>query len=365
MYGNYAGGRSGSAHTGARARARTRTRTRCVAGGTAVGAVLLLAGCFSSSDGGSGGGGEKSGDAAGQRPRSVAPYWVNPQGNAARQAAEYREADKADEAALIDKIAKQPVAEWVGTEDPQGQTEKLTSAAAKADRDALLVLYNIPHRDCGQYSKGGAADAGAYRDWLDKVVKGIGDRAATVIVEPDAIPHLLAEGCTPQEFHDERYALLNEAVTKLKGLSKTKVYLDAGNPDWVRDPGGLVEPLRRAGIDKADGFALNVSNYQTTASNVAYGKKVSPMIGNKPFVVDTSRNGNGPVEGAAADEEAWCNPEGRALGKAPTTKTGEPLVDAYLWIKRPGESDGECKGGPKAGEWWPEYALDLARNTKG
>ncbi|MGW5026607.1 glycoside hydrolase family 6 protein, partial [Streptomyces albidoflavus] len=49
----------------------------------------------------------------------------------------------------------------------------------------------------------------------------------------------------------------------------------------------------------------------------------------------------------------------------PTTRTGDPLLDAYLWIKRPGESDGSCRGGPSAGTWWPEYALGLARNTKG
>lgn len=334
-------------------------RLRGAAGAAAVGA-MLLAGCSGSSDDG---GGDNAGGKE-QRPRAVAPFWVDPQSKAAQEAAAFRKDGKDEQAAQIDKIARQPVAEWVGTEDPEGETRKLTSTAAEADRGALLVLYNLPHRDCGQYSKGGAADGDAYRQWLDKVVRGIGDREATVIVEPDAIPHLLAEGCTPEQFHEERYALLNEAVTKLKELKKTTVYLDAGNPDWVRDPGGLVEPLNRAGIGKADGFSLNVSNYQTTASNREYGKKVSPMVGNKPFVIDTSRNGNGPVEGAGADEEAWCNPAGRALGEAPTVRTGDKTVDAYLWIKRPGESDGECKGGPKAGQWWPKYALSLAQNAK-
>jgi endoglucanase len=32
-----------------------------------------------------------------------------------------------------------------------------------------------------------------------------------------------------------------------------------------------------------------------------------------------------------------------------------------LWIKRPGESDGTCNGGPSSGKWWPEYALGLAQ----
>ncbi|WP_055485293.1 glycoside hydrolase family 6 protein [Streptomyces sp. WMMB 322] len=327
---------------------------------------MLLSGCSSGSGSGAGTGDDGNAEGSGgvaQRPRSVTPYWVDPDGNAARQAESYRKDGKKRQASLMRRIAAQPVAEWIGTDDPQGQARKVTTAAEKADREALLVLYNLPHRDCGQYSKGGAADAAAYRAWLAEVMKGIGKRPATVIVEPDAVPHVLTKGCTPAKYVDERYQLLNEAVGKLQGLPDVRVYLDAGNPDWVRDPGALVEPMKRAGIGAADGFSLNVSNYQTTASNTAYGKKFSPMVGNKPFVIDTSRNGNGPVEGAGADEEAWCNPKGRALGEAPTTKTGDRIVDGYLWIKRPGESDGECKGGPKAGRWWPRYALDLARNA--
>ena len=109
-----------------------------------------------------------------------------------------------------------------------------------------------------------------------------------------------------------------------------------------------------------DGFAVNVSNFYTTEDSIEYGRQLSAKIGDKPFVIDTSRNGNGPWNEGDEDER-WCNPPGRALGESPTTKTADPLVDAYLWVKRPGESDGECKGGPKAGEWWPEYALDLAR----
>ncbi|MGI5468924.1 glycoside hydrolase family 6 protein [Streptomyces sp. CA-132043] len=326
----------------------------------ALAALLLaaagLAGCSSSDEP------EEGAGPPGQRPRATVPYWVNPDGKAARQAAAYRKNGKQDDARLINRIAAQPVAEWIGIDDPQGEARGFTEAAAKADRDALLVLYNIPHRDCGSYSKGGAADGNAYRAWLDGVVKGIGDRATTVILEPDALPHI-EDKCTPEEFHEERYALLTEAVGKLKALPHTKVYLDAGNPHWIKDPGRMVEPLKRAGIEKADGFALNISNYQTTAENEKYGRQLSAMVGGKHFVIDTSRNGNGPAPGGD-DAENWCNPPGRALGEPPTTKTDDGLVDAYLWIKRPGESDGTCKGGPQAGAWWPTYALALARNSQ-
>ena len=93
-----------------------------------------------------------------------------------------------------------------------------------------------------------------------------------------------------------------------------------------------------------------------------YGTDLIARLGLEThFVIDSSRNGNGP----AAGPDNWCNPPDRALGQAPTPDTDDPTLDAYLWVKRPGESDGPCNGGPPAGTWWPEYALDLARRAAG
>ncbi|MBY8340363.1 glycoside hydrolase family 6 protein [Streptomyces spinosirectus] len=322
-----------------------------------LGVALLVAGCSSGGDGD----GDKNGDAGAkitQQPKESDPFWVNPDGSAARQVAAYEKSGKDGDAEQIRKIAEQPTGEWIGPENPEAEAKGFTEAADKAGRTALLVLYNIPHRDCGQYSQGGAADGDAYRGWIDGVAAGIGDRAATVILEPDAILHLV-DGCTPDEFHEERYDLLKGAVTKLKSLKNTKVYLDAGNAGWGR-PDQIYQPLQWVGIAQADGFAVNVSNFYSTKDSVAYGKELSAKVGGKHFVIDTSRNGNGPYKGGDEDER-WCNPPGRALGDTPTTRTADPLVDAYLWVKRPGESDGTCKGGPKAGAWWASYALKLAK----
>ncbi len=283
-----------------------------------LGAALLVAGCSS-------GDGDEPDDNSGagitQQPKGTDPFWVNPDGNAAAQVADYEKGGKKDDAEQIRKIAQQPTGEWIGPENPEDEARGYTEAADKAGRTALLVLYNIPHRDCGQYSQGGAADGNAYRDWIDGVAKGIEDRAATVILEPDALLHLV-DGCTPDEFHEERYDLLKGAIGKLKSLKNTKVYVDAGNAGWGH-PDQIFEPLKWAGIDQADGFSVNVSNFYTTKDSIAYGKQLSGKVGGKPFVIDTSRNGNGPYTEGDPNER-WCNPPGRALGETPTTKTSDP-----------------------------------------
>jgi endoglucanase len=112
--------------------------------------------------------------------------------------------------------------------------------------------------------------------------------------------------------------------------------------------------LNSANIAGAAGFAINVSNFKTDADNQVYGDAVSAKTGNKHYVVDTSRNGNGPGD-------TWCNPAGRALGQKPTLGSGN--LDAYIWVKYPGQSDGTCNGGPSAGTWWPDYALGLAQRA--
>ncbi len=291
-----------------------------------------------------------------------APFWADPDSPAARQESQWRQEGRAAEAALLDRIARQPVAKWISGGDPQEAARDYTRQAEAAGRTPVLVAYDIPHRDCGRYSGGGAADATAYRTWVDRLATGIGAGRAIVVLEPDAVAHM-ADGCTPDRFQDERYALLTYAVTRLKAQPHTTVYLDAGNSGWITDPSRMADPLRRAGVARADGFALNTSNFQTLRASTAYGLQLSELLGGKHFVIDTGRNGNGPLAGHDP-HEAWCNPPGRALGVPPTTRTGAKVLDAYLWIKPPGESDGPCKGGPPAGQWWPEYALELARNAR-
>jgi endoglucanase len=273
--------------------------------------------------------------------------YVDPNSFAAKQAAAWRATRPAD-AAQIDKIATAPQAQWFGDWNPdvaQAVNQHVT-AAAKQGRWTLLVAYNIPQRDCGGHSAGGTAE---YQAWIREFARGIGDRPAAVILEPDALAGL---DCLSATGRTTRLNLLKDAITVLRGKA---VYLDAGHSSW-HPATTMASRLRQAGVDQATGFSLNVSNFQFTANEVAYGRAVAAQVG-KHFVVDTSRNGLGP------HGEAWCNPPGRALGPRPTTATGNASTDAFLWIKEPGISDGPCNGGPGAGQWWADYALGLARRS--
>ncbi len=291
----------------------------------------------------------------------ASPYWVDPQSKAARQVAAWEAAGRHSDAHVLRRIAERPAALWAPGGDPGPEIRRAAAGARATGRTLVLAAHNLPYRDCGRHPAGGAKSAAAYRNWIGAFADGIGNTRALVILEPDAVPHIV-DGCTRPQHHAERYRLLSDAVGRLKRNPGTQVYLDAGHPAWITDPADLVEPLLRAGLARADGFALNVSDFQPDAATRAYGARISKAADNKHFVVDTSRNGEGPLPGDR--DRARCNPPGRALGTPPTDRTDDPLVDAYLWIKRPGESDGPCRGGPRAGEWWPDYALGLARRAR-
>jgi endoglucanase len=293
----------------------------------------------------------------GENPFKGAHLYSNPYGQAATQAQAWEGSRPAD-AKLIAKIAKQPAGWWMGewSGEIEPAVHNLGNATNASGMVPVIVVYNIPNRDCGQYSKGGSTSSDAYKKWIHDFASGAGSFRMIVVLEPDALG-LLTKCLSPAD-QKARLALIHDAVKTLEATPGVSVYLDAGHAKWIAAD-DMAKRLKGAGIDDADGFALNTSNYIATDENVKYGKAISAALGGKHFIVDTGRNGNG-----ATPDLAWCNPKGRALGSAPTTDTGDPVVDAYFWTKPPGESDGECNGGPKAGEFWPEEALELVKNAK-
>ncbi|WP_121745876.1 glycoside hydrolase family 6 protein [Streptomyces sp. E2N166] len=257
------------------------------------------------------------------------------------------------------RIADHPAAVWFADYTPATITSRVravTSGGAEAGRVPVVVPYVIPDRDCGGHSQGGAPDLDAYDDWIDRFAAGLGSGHVIVVLEPDSVAQ--AE-CMSAGERGDRFASLARAGRVLKDANpNARVYFDAGHSGW-HAPAKQAGWLKQAGAASAassDGIFSNVSNFHATADEVAYDRAVLDALGGPASlgaVIDTSRNGNGaPLDGE------WCDPDGRKLGRAPTLSTGMGRVDAYLWVKLPGESDG-CKGKP--GTFTPSYAYDLAR----
>jgi endoglucanase len=397
----------------------------------------------------------QTGDGRGLDPNTQF-YVPKPNHGAIEQIANLTSSGHKADANLIKKMIETPQAVWFTKGTPKTVLQDVRNTvqrAADKGQVPVLVAYNIPFRDCAQFSAGGATSVQEYKRWIDAFAAGIGSGNAVVILEPDSlgiipwynpfanrdtwVTNPNYEWCQPAEANPataaaDRFAMLNYAVDKLKENPGTSVYLDGTHSAWL-GAGDAADRLIQAGVADADGFFLNVSNYRLNSHLEKYGTWTSKCIAFasnpaswgvghsewcasqyfpanpndfstwtltdqwytdnvesqtwwyspsllKHFVIDTSRNGVGPWQPPAyPDPQDWCNPPDRGLGLRPTADTGNPLIDAYLWVKIPGESDGECTRGlgpagttvdpewgridPPAGEWFPEMALDLVHNA--
>lgn len=278
-------------------------------------------------------------------PHSNPKEWVNANSGDDR-------AQRIDEA-----IASQPMARWFGdwNTDIQADVSSYVGDAAAADKLPVLVAYNIPGRDCSGHSSGGAGSPAAYRDWISGFADAIDDRPALVVLEPDSLPQL---GCLP---NDEERRIRLEMIRYASeqfgaNTPNTWVYLDAGTSAWI-PADEMADRPRSAGLANVHGFSINVSNYYPTADSVGFGNDVNAGLGtDKPFVVDTSRNGNG-------SNGEWCNPAGRRLGQSAAVDVDG--AEMALWVKVPGDSDGECGSAPDvpAGQFDPDLAIRLIEGS--
>jgi endoglucanase len=214
-------------------------------------------------------------------------------------------------------LATTPHAAWFTTgtpEEARKSVQKTMREAEKQRRVPVLVAYNLPFRDCAQYSGGGATDTSAYQAWIDGFARGIGNGKAIVILEPDGlgiIPYNARidgpeEWCKPTVTDSagqvvpapgaspaERYAQLNFAVDRIVARApKAAVYLDASNSGWL-GVGEAAYRLTKAGVLRAHGFFLNVSNYQRTSENVQFGTWVSMALAAPSGAPAWAFDGNG------------------------------------------------------------------------
>src|SRR5687768_5231941 len=221
-------------------------------------------------------------------------FYVDPSSSSAKWVA----ANSGDSRAGVirDRIASVPQARWYTTTNTSSVRAEISSfvgAAASAGKIPILVVYNIPNRDCGGPSGGGAPSHAAYRAWVDEVAAGLAGRPATIVLEPDVLP--LMSTCQNTDQQNQTKASMAYAGKKLKsGSAGAKVYFDIGHSAWLA-PAEAANRLRGADIsNSADGISTNVSNYRSTSDEVNFAKNVLNAVGDGRLkaVVDTSRNGN-------------------------------------------------------------------------
>ncbi|MBB4960394.1 glycoside hydrolase family 6 protein [Micromonospora polyrhachis] len=194
------------------------------------------------------------------------------------------------------------------------------------------------------------------------------------------------------------------ALAKLGALPNTYNYIDAGHHGWIGwdDNFGasatlFAQAARASGstVDNVHGFIANTANYgilkesyytidsTVNGTSVRQSKWVdwnryvdeqsfalafrqqliaAGFNSNVGMLIDTGRNGwggaarpTGPgpqtnvdtfVDGGRLDRRIhlgnWCNQSGAGIGERPTAAPA-PGIDAYVWIKPPGESDGASR----------------------
>ncbi len=263
--------------------------------------------------------------------------------------------EESPERAAAAYLSEQPTAYWLVPERaPIGAVGPLVTSLAQQASDqgatSTIVVYGLPGRDCGNFSAGGLSED-QYAIWTAEI--GASVRASgidtIIMLEPDSIA--LAQECGNLA---ERAPQLQGAVANLSA-ENADIYVDGGHSNW-HSPEVMAGFIREVGvIDQVRGFATNVSNYNTDAAEVSYAHALSELLDGAHAVIDSSRNG----AGSTGD---WCNPPNRRVG-AGAGSVHDDVVDTNLWIKVPGESDGTCNGGPAAGAWWPQNAVELTRDV--
>lgn len=261
-----------------------------------------------------------------------------------------------------------------------------------------LVIYNLPNRDCAALASNGElylAQDGlnlyktSYIDPIVKILQQYPDVRVAAIIEPDSLPNGVtnkdvkptedALGCIKDvlDAYEDGTAY---AIQKL-ALPQTAIYLDAAHSGWLgytrethRLP--MMEIFKRValkagGLNLIRGLAINVSNY--TPLDVHEGLPPPPGTQYKPYfanndmiknehsyasemsqlmkeagfpyaqiIIDTGRNGESQSRSVLGH---WCNIARARIGEKPRAQP-RPEVDAYVWVKPPGESDGSSEPAP-------------------
>ncbi|CAG8972990.1 hypothetical protein HYALB_00007836 [Hymenoscyphus albidus] len=281
---------------------------------------------------------------------------------------------------------------------------------------AQIVIYDLPGRDCAAKASNGELAVGEvskyksqYIDPIAAAIKANPNVAVALLIEPDSLPNLVTNSnlttCQQSKAGYEEgvaYAL------KTLNLPNVAMYIDAGHGGWLGwdanlKPGaeGIAKVYKSAGSpSQVFGFATNIAGWNAWSaspgefagtSDAQYNKcqdekryveAFAPLLKTAGMpnhaIVDTGRNA---VQGLRAEWGDWCNVNGAGFGVRPTSSTGNSLVDAFVWGKPGGESDGVSdpsadrydsfcghddafKPSPQAGQWNEAYFEMLLKNAK-
>jgi endoglucanase len=296
----------------------------------------------------------------------------------------WKRAGQTSKADTIWKLAREPRFRWFGKFTRPRMQKKIRGYLNRVQCDQpgtvpLMTVMRHQGKGCsGTYRAGGEAEDRRTMKWYDDFVESVGDARVVIAFEPDSLGTV---DCLARDRRQDRLDVLRYGVDRLSQLPNATIYLEAGASDWEA-ASRTAKQLRYIGISKVRGFMLNVTHHDWTRNNIQHGLEISRMVGGKHFIINSSYNGRGPLHYRKWLNRAqhkwrtinvWCHPGLRGLGPAPTTATSDPLVDAYMYINRPGYSAGSCNGGPlPVGTWWPErglmyseYATDWESPPKG
>jgi len=350
-----------------------------------------------------------------ENPFSGASFYVDPTYVAQIEATA---AANPAQAERLRKVEAFPTAVWLASiANGRLATRYLDDALAQQTQVghsvvSVFVLYDMPARDCAAQASSGEIDlaGGVARyssDFIDVIATQFRDHSSqriVAILEPDSLANLATNlDIAKCKAAESAYRQAIAYALRRLAMPHVSLYLDAGHAGWLGWDGNRAKIARifrqvlddAGGVDRIRGFATNVSNFNTLSDGdgtrlepscpcpdeITYVQKLSTSlaevgIADKGFIVDTGRNGRGAIRSKWG---AWCNVRGAGLGERPRAAPA-PGVDAYLWVKPPGESDGasepsasgydpacagpdSASGAPAAGRWFPGYFLDLVHNA--
>jgi len=337
------------------------------------------------------------------------------------------EADHPDVAKILAVTEKVGAATWIDSMANIALIEPVLQGAKASGELPMFVIYDLPNRDCHANASNGeilcedsscTQGLNTYKtQYVDKVIevfKKYPDVPIVAIVEPDSLPNLATNMSTPKCGEAENAYKQGVAYTlkQLYALGNVTSYLDAAHGGWLGWDNNLtaVAPIFREVLNAAGGketirgFSTNVANYQALGSmssnadpcnlksqynfaideahyiNLFDNKMASSGLTGMHYITDTSRNGVTTMRNDCAN---WCNIKNSGLGRRPTTEVsdlGLSNVDALVWVKTPGESDGTSDSSsprydstctsqdafvpsPEAGQWSEDFYVMLAKNA--